>query len=148
MFIGVFAESLLPCFPPTYCGDSPQIQPHSPQNPPQFFGSFFAPEFAPESLTARRWVARDRIPPALVDWRPGRGAGAAGGPSQGWRGMLPGGIGSAVWCIRVWTPRKGAAYSPLVRALAVHLIAYGVGQVARAADLLFRRAAILPEGAK
>jgi len=67
MFIGVLAEAPLPCFPPAYCGDSPQIPPHSPQFPPQFFRLIFRTRIAPEFPTARRLIARDRIPPALVN---------------------------------------------------------------------------------
>ena len=67
MFIGVLAEAPLLCFPPAYCGDSPQIPPHSPQFPPQFFRLIFRTRIAPEFPTARRLIARDRIPPALVN---------------------------------------------------------------------------------
>jgi len=49
MFMRVSSIHSLLLFTMVFWGDSPQIHPHSPQFPPQFFGSFVRAEFEPKS---------------------------------------------------------------------------------------------------
>lgn len=89
-----------------------------------------------------------QISPALVDGGQGAALARRGGPSLRWWGLLAGGIGSAVWCIRVWTPRNGAAYFPPCARSGGTLGSVWRGPGRKEADLVPRRAAILRAGAK
>ena len=89
VFMRVSMNRLLPPFPKVYCGDSPQIPPHSPQFPPQFSRSilsFISSQNALQRAHRRRYI----IPPALVD------RGTAGR----WRGRQ-GIAGARVECLAV-----------------------------------------------